>query len=263
MKNTAHVGPVFEDPNVSAAVLVWQKTSPNGNQVQLAIRSNESVVETRLELQRNFALIPGFRLLVYIDATSFSLLVKILEVSVALGTIVDVSRGEELGKGALRDIACSQPGEVSILIGDDIAPLGYPAPSKSIPRALVSKPLGIYSSPKIVFVKTGHAVVATLEKDNLVTLQSVYNLQPKTATPHLAYVAAVLKANLLTWFAQKSFTEYKQLFPQFNQSTVETLPIRRINFTTPAAERERLVVEGKRLYYEVLRKSGLEGGERK
>lgn len=252
MKNVAHVGPVFEDPNVSAAVLVWQKSPPDRNQVRLGRRSNESVMETRSELQENFALIPGFRLLVYLDSLSLSLLVRILKGSVPLGSLVDISRGEELGKSVLKDITCSQSGDVPILVGDDVVPLGYPTASKCIPGNLVSKAGQTYSSPKIVFVKTGSTVVATLEKGDLVTLQSIYNLRPKPGMTGLAYVAAVLKGSLLSWFARKSFTEYKQLFPQFNQSTVQALPIRRISFTTPPDRRASLVQEAKALYSKYL-----------
>jgi type I restriction-modification system DNA methylase subunit len=255
VRDVAHVGPVFQDPNVSAAIIVWQKTPPDERPVRLAVRNGESISHLRRESQKHFALIPGWKLLVYLDSSSFSLLIKIMKQSIPLAVLVHVSRGEEIGKTALTSATPLQHDHIPILAGEDIAPLSYPIANKSIPTSLVTKPREIYASPKIVFVKTGRSIVATLDKNNYVTLQSLYNLRPKATSVNIAYIAALLKARATNWFVRQTFTEYKQVFPQFNQTTVENIPVRLIFFVTPMAGRAQLVEEGKRLYYEALERA--------
>jgi hypothetical protein len=52
-----------------------------------------------------------------------------------------------------------------------------------------------------------------------------------------------MNSNLCGFYALRKFTGYKDLFPQFNQSTVQQLPIRTIDFTSPAdvARHDQLV----------------------
>src|SRR5262249_8708846 len=87
------------------------------------------------------------------------------------------------------------------------------------------KDAALYQSPKIVMLKTGHRCIAGLDKVGHVTLQSVYNLH--ISTPKLAYetLLALLNSRFIHCFVYKTFTSYKGLFPQLNQSTIQDIPI--------------------------------------
>lgn len=242
----AQVGTVFDDPNVSAAVLVWQKEGPTDGLVSIAQRKADEITVVGAIKQEVLRLFPEKRWLIHLDIRTLDLLRRVFAISAPLGRLAVISRGEELGKGDLLDAANRQ--SEPILVGEDVVPLGFAVPSKHIHSTDIHKPRRIYASPKIVFVKTGQRVVATVDTEGLVTLQSVYNIQDAGNNVHLGFLVALLKSILLSVVAKWTFTGYKQLFPQFNQTTVASLPIPRIAFTTPKAERARLLKEGRRLY---------------
>ncbi len=58
-----------------------------------------------------------------------------------------------------------------------------------------------------------------------VTMQSVYNLH--ITTLEIAYEAllALLNSRFVHCFIYKTFTSYKSLFPQLNQSTLQAIPV--------------------------------------
>ena len=82
-----------------------------------------------------------------------------------------------------------------------------------------------------------------------------YIVRPKA---DLYFVLGLLNSSLCEWRFRLTSTNN-----HVNSYEVDRLPLCPINFTTPKAERERLVQEGKRLYYEGMRKAELGGGERK
>jgi len=89
----------------------------------------------------------------------------------------------------------------------------------------IKKGAAFYQSPKIVILKTGHRCVAGLDKMGYVTMQSVYNLH--ITTLEIAYEAllALLNSRFVHCFIYKTFTSYKSLFPQLNQSTLQAIPV--------------------------------------
>jgi hypothetical protein len=70
------------------------------------------------------------------------------------------------------------------------------------------------------------------------------------------FLLALLNSKLLTVWYRKKFgaSNISGGYITFNAVYLEQLPIRRINFITPQAERERLVAEGKSLYQKFLQR---------
>lgn len=241
----APVGAVFPDPQVSAVITVWQKGRPAQGQIQIWRREGKRLYRTGQYDQELLARAPRQRLWVNLDPAQHALIMGVNRHSIPLDNYVQVSRGEELGKKDLLPIDDLQAGMAAVLVGSDIAPLHVPQPRYCIPLARVKKDIQRYHSPKIVLVKTGRHLVATVDTVGRVTLQSVYNLHPSADSPlSLFFLAALLKSTLLSYFLQATVTGYKQIFPQLNQSTVRELPVCHIAFTTPAEQRSRLLHEG-------------------
>lgn len=240
----AHVGPVFDDPDVSAAVVAWQKTERGETAVRIGRRVDNQVNIKEIVPQGVFLHTPNSRWLVDLPGGSLRILHKLLETCIPLRKLVRISRGEELGA---RDLLPLTSKCVPILRGEDVFALGSCNPRVGIRKSDIHKGMAIYMGPKLVFVKTGSSIVCTVDSDGFVTLQSVYNLQPNDkVSPY--FLAAILKSRLLTWFARRVFTDYKKVFPQFNQSTVGSLPTRPIFFTTPIEERANHVLILRGLY---------------
>jgi len=89
----------------------------------------------------------------------------------------------------------------------------------------IEKDHSIYQAPKIVVVKTGSKCIASLDLDGYVTMQSVYNLQITVPGIESETLLALLNSHFVQYFIYKTFTSYKSLFPQLNQSTLQAIPV--------------------------------------
>ncbi|MFQ5857154.1 MAG: Eco57I restriction-modification methylase domain-containing protein [Anaerolineae bacterium] len=245
----APVGQAFFDPSIGAALVVWERSPPNDHALDVWRHRHGSWARIRSLPLVGLADTPGRRLWIGLERTSLSLIQRLMTDCRPLRTFARVSRGEEAGRRHLRPIEMQRTDDTPILIGSDIAPLSSLAPAHCISRRQVVKERSIYRPGKIVMVKTGRDIVCTIDEAGYVTLQSVYNLNPHpTCRLRIEYLAALLSSSLLSWFLRATVTGYKKVFPQLNQSNVEGLPIRPIEYTTPANTRVTLLEKGKRLH---------------
>jgi len=144
-----------------------------------------------------------------------------------IGDIASISRGEEVGKKHLAPVATSPADDgdtVPVLAGSGVVSvLAQPSATHALSRRLVRKDASRYASPKIVVVKTGHRMRAGIDRQGLVTLQSLYNIQlDPDCGFRIEYVAAVLVSD----FANATFilpvTRGKTLFPQITQQMIRS-----------------------------------------
>ncbi|MBX5449603.1 Eco57I restriction-modification methylase domain-containing protein [Thermogemmatispora sp.] len=221
-----HCGPVFR-ACVSAAVLVVERgaqPSMIACDVPALVSTSASSspglpVQTRaLCSRRRFLEDSRHRLLVHVSDEEAALLARLEHEGEPLGQYVRISRGEEIGKRHVSPI-----GPLPILAGDNVTRY-YIAPPTRFVSAL-TKPSSFYQAPKIVVVKTGRRCVAALETAGLATMQSLYNLH--LLDERLAYetLLAILNSRLIDYYLYKTFTAYKRLFPQLNQTTLATIPL--------------------------------------
>ena len=75
------------------------------------------------------------------------------------------------------------------------------------------------------------------------------------------YLLAILNSRISSLYLKQVCPAKLQGYSRFNANNLNTVPIRRIEFTTPSEERERLLGEGKRLYHDGLARLDLAGGE--
>jgi hypothetical protein len=76
-----------------------------------------------------------------------------------------------------------------------------------------------------VVVKTGARVVAARDDNSVVTMQSVYSLHRKLEGVDYDALLGLLNSRAVRFFVSKTFTAYKLLFPQLNQTTLESVPL--------------------------------------
>ena len=210
-----HCGQVF-DAGVSATIVVAR----NGTQhdIQSDVWSGLEVTTEHVCSRSRFETDPEHRLLVHASDAEAVVLERLAANTARLSDVIEISRGEELGKQyVLRE------GPVPILVGDDISPYRFKEPSRFIDR--VGKALSLYEAPKVVVVKTGAHCIAAIDREGFVTMQSVYNLQPKDEALRLEVIVAVLNSRVTEFSIFKKTTAYKLLFPQLNQTTLADLPL--------------------------------------
>lgn len=202
---------------VSTIIFVVAKGSENGEVLSKVLDGTLVNTEYRCNKQRFFS-DPKHRFLTRISDEEAAIFSRIESECMPLGNYVKISRGEELGK---KDVHSEGP--IPILVGDDISRYFLRQPSRFLHK--IKKDALRYRSPKIVITKTGSKCIASLDHMGYVTMQSVYNLH--IVTPDITYesLLALLNSRFVDCFIFKTFTAYKLLFPQLNQSTIEAIPV--------------------------------------
>lgn len=242
----SHVGPVFADPAVSGAVIVFQKSPAPANwqiDIDLVTPAEERVLGYLLQS----SVLADARCAFAIEQTADwqRIETKLLTHSVQLGELAQLTRGEELGKKKLQRLKEPIPsGMVPILAGECVSRYHVSDPHHAVHESQIRKPQENYRAPKLLVVKTGRRLVCALDTRGYVTLQSLYNIhlrEPQGLKSR--YVLGILNSKLLSTYIQKHVTAYKKIFPQINQAHVLGLPIRVLNLEDPAerAMHDRMV----------------------
>jgi len=161
------------------------------------------------------------RFLIHLSDREAELLQRINAACVPLGSLVRISRGEETGKKHVTRKKFKEA--VPILVGEDISRFALDPPTRFVTGP--KKSWELYAAPKIVAVKTGTTCVAALDESGYVTMQSVYNIQSLNRDTDLRIVLAIINSQFIRYYVRKTFTAYKLLFPQLNQTTIKTFPI--------------------------------------
>lgn len=161
-----------------------------------------------------------------------------------IGNLVSMSRGEEVGKKDLSPVGTITPNpgsHVPVLAGAGVTSLlMQPCATHLMPTHLVRKNADLYKAPKIVIVKTGARIRAGIDRQGLVTLQSVYNLQPKSTYAYLIeYLAAVLVSDAANDTFITPVTQGKKLFPQITQQMIKDVRV-----PPASAEEQAVIAEG-------------------
>jgi len=109
------------------------------------------------------------------------------------------------------------------------------------------KPAEFFEGRRLVIrriISRQHRIHATLVDEDFVINKSYLLAIPKGTQYALEYLLAVLNSRLMSRaFVAMSDIAKRDDFPQLDIATVEELPIRRIDFTTPADERAALVYD--------------------
>ena len=221
LSDVYHCGLVFENRGVSAAIVTAERGTQPGTITSHVREGLRAVVEHACSRGR-FVTDPSHRLLVHTSDEEAAVLDKLGAGSIRLGELVEVSRGEEIGKDDVYE-----EGPIPIVVGEDIGPFIVTPPRRYVRRH--HKAASLYRAPKIVVMKTGSRPVAALDLLGRVTMQSVYNLhlRDEFGTVPLEAILAVLNGRVARFFVAKTFTSYKLLFPQLNQSTLDQIPFPR------------------------------------
>jgi methylase of polypeptide subunit release factors len=203
--------------SVSTIIFVVAKGCETGTVLSKAL--DGVVVNTRYRCNKQrFQTDPKHRFLTHMSDEEAAIFSRIESACQPLGRYAKISRGEELGK---KDVHTDGP--IPILVGDDISRYFLRKPSRFLHK--IKKDAMRYRAPKIVITKTGSKCIASLDHSGYVTMQSVYNLH--LIAPDLTYesLLALLNSRFVDCFIFKTFTSYKLLFPQLNQSTIGAIPV--------------------------------------
>lgn len=186
-----------------------------------------------------------------------------------LGALAEVERGvqpysrrkhtqEEIGSDFLRARCQLSPEHVPELLGDELSRYRL-VPGKRtwlrLSDELASKRDPKYfRGPRIVLrrlLSRRRELMTALADETLMTTDNILNLLLTDHRHSVAFITALLNSRLLAWiYTNTSAISVKDDFPQVTLLELKKLPIRRIELTTPPAQRARLVEELKGMYWE-------------
>ena len=235
-----HCGLVF-DVGVSATVVVAHKGSNSSVVSGWTREEQEAVLICECSAER-FQKDERFRFLIHASDEHNEMFEKLERTGHKTQRYLKLSRGEEIGKNAVK-----VSGDIPILVGGDISRYGLRTPSSFIDEKF--KGDALYESPKIVIVKTGSRCVAMLDETGFVTMQSVYNAHAAELQVDMKLLLGFLNSRFVAFYIAKTFTAYKLLFPQLNQTTIEGIPLPDLTDKEDKAQHDKLVqmVEAKML----------------
>lgn len=151
---------------------------------------------------------------------------------VALGQLVTIRRGEELGKES--ELLCTSPPSDSsqwrplLRGGVDVQAYTLPTiPACWIAYQALKKPIERYLAPKLLVVKSTAHLQAALDTQGHVVLQTLYMLTAHASTSEedLYFLLALLNSRLLCTYVSILYTAYKWVQPQIEQHVLASLPI--------------------------------------
>jgi len=144
-----------------------------------------------------------------------------------LGSFLAITRGVEAGKS---DMSIGS-GEYKLLTGEDVK-----AWRKDYQGLVIDfdasnskkfKPLDLYTQPKIIIRRVANELIAALDFDGYVVLNTVYCAVPKVEIEiSIKTVAAILNSKLIKYWFQKVFAPTDKLFPYVRQSQLELIPMK-------------------------------------
>jgi len=151
--------------------------------------------------------------------------------SAPLGDLVMLSRGEELARGAVQPLSAEEAraanGDLlpALRGGLDVLPFRCRFAGVSLLRSQVVKPLERYLRPKLLVVKSTARLLAALDEDGSIALQTLYLLHPNSAQVLPEYLLALLNSRLLRGYVWLYHTAYKLVQPQIEQEALARVPV--------------------------------------
>lgn len=242
-----HLAGVFA-AHVGAVVIIAQKQAPRAHHTVAWVRQRWALSTTTPALhgsipQPMFSLQPRAELRYLLTSQQDTLLDRLWQrvageahsVSsfLALGQLVTIRRGEELGKESplLRE---QRPDDTphwhpALRGGVDVQTYSMvESPVCWIAEQTLEKPLDRYSIAKLLVVKSTARLQAALDLQGYVVLQTLYMLTANAAESdenELYFLLALLNSRLLQEYVYIHYTAYKWVQPQIEQHVLAALPI--------------------------------------
>ncbi|MEA3339678.1 MAG: TaqI-like C-terminal specificity domain-containing protein, partial [Chloroflexota bacterium] len=266
--------PVFEDATVESAIYVATRLSSgkkHPDKIGMAfvyrgdsIRRNQLTYET--VSQNLLASLPGQDMNVHIAGARASVMTKLLtNKTVLFESTAEITVGVkpyQTGKGnpkqAKEDVelrvydATHRKDNTyrQYLVGSNIDRFELnPSPDQWLsygdwlaePRR--SAPFD--AKAKILIRQTGDSIIATIDRDQYLTLNNLHNVAITDDRFSYEYVLAILNSAVVNFFHQTNVPEKGRTFAEVKTVDLGVIPIPRIEFTTPAGEREQLAAKAK------------------
>ncbi|MHA1728430.1 MAG: Eco57I restriction-modification methylase domain-containing protein [Promethearchaeota archaeon] len=239
---------VFNDPSVANIIIFYKKIYNERNIIQFSrYQSLTSFVERAGESikiqQRDFLEFDKSKML-FITPKIRQILKKIKKNCIEFGEIIEIHRGEEIGKNSEliehRIEDRRKKGLKKILFGEDIHKYSINFAEHYITESNLRKKNNypLYFSPKIVIRQLGDEINVAYDKNGeYTTVQTVYNVILKENSVLYEYILGVLNSKLIQFYYTVMFKE-KTLFPRILIENIKKIPI----ILPPISEQQKIKI---------------------
>ncbi|NJL54205.1 DUF559 domain-containing protein [bacterium] len=259
---------VFEDPNVFSSIYVAETTTENKEdetRVTDVVVTGQSIIyekETRVDLHNQplerWHPLHEASQKAMAKSTTVDELCFVKDVGFNYWTIGrGKKRGESIGSRVLYSGSRKSKGDIPYVKGSDFDRYTALDSGQQWLRAdykdLLDPDVDVFRySPeflqvpaKLVYRQTADRVSASIDTDQVLVDKTVHviSFRDEEQSLGLLYLLAVLNSQLTNFIYGDLAREEDRTFAQVKTFRVKQLPIRRIDFTTPAEEREQLVRE--------------------
>jgi hypothetical protein len=233
---------VFRSAQVESVIVVLQKNQGKQSQdtdVLIASDHGEQWIA-----QKSFHTPPLFKFNVRQNAQSSAVLEKVHARSALMGELTDICIGIQLGGSHGDDTKKSfisrsrlsgrykpvldgkEINRYSLLWGKRFVKYGDWLHRKRDEK--------YFLNPKIVIRQIGATPLATFDGEEFYTLNTIYNVISPGSSYDLRYILGLINSRLLQWAWQIRSSDFKSIFPKVKKESLESIPIRRIDFSDPA-----------------------------
>ncbi|MDX2076008.1 MAG: TaqI-like C-terminal specificity domain-containing protein [bacterium] len=249
---------VFDEATVDVEIMIFEKNIPTENHnILISMRDNLDILNEYNTMQFDWIKLNGQPINIFLSEESKSILSKLDDVGL-LDVNFKVTQGAkpfQVGKGnppQIREIVTRQPfvanyqkdstfrpllrggliqrysilwnNDYWIKFGDWLAEPRYSA--------------GYDAKAKIVIRQTGDSIIATIDTSQFIVRDNLYTILPISKDISLYFCLALLNSSVIQWIYQRTINyEVGEALAQIKASHIRQIPLRKIDFTTPADER--------------------------
>ncbi len=243
------LGVAFEGVNNDAAILVSAAGAPH-TRCTVGERVGSDTLSLRTMAREALTGMP-YRIFPLNSLSAVaSLIASFPKDTIPLGRMAEIERGAECGMNHEAITRGPTANSLPLLDHLDVTPYSIRHGGWYVDRdrldASVLKNAAIYTTtPKLLIRFLAADFVAAIDDQGYASTNLLYHVR---SSLDLAFLLTVLSSRLINLWYMTAFQNEEVKFPHVQKSHLNEIPIRRIFFTTPEAERRETVQELKNLY---------------
>lgn len=239
--------PVFEDPSVDNLVFVCQKSPSSGllashqiNVHQIKTHNFESEVKNFRKFSQQKIQPPQYVFAFDASEEDSAVLTKIEKGCKKLGVIGGTYFGiQTFDRNKYVSENPRHKYFRPVIDGGNVFRYSITKPVEYVDYRLENVKSGgnweVYKKERIVVRQIGRYPEGTLCPEELLTLNTIYNIYLNSKLFHIKYVLALINSKLMHFYWLKSFYDNKETFPKIKKQPLESIPVKDIELNKQKA----------------------------
>jgi len=227
--NITEVGMPFKNASTECIVLIIQNGEKRIINTQICeFYPGYSESKYLKEMDQNFFNeMPSLIFNTIIEPEEYSIIKKIMDISVPLKSVSKIRRGMEIGKKKIKE----NKSGIKALLGEEVTKynIDYRNTFANPNHKEANRLKNISESEKLLIRRVSDKLIATYDNEKYYFIKNLYGLI--STDVNLFFILGLLNSKLLNFFFKKYFTSKKEeIFPEIQSYHIDSLPIKKIDF---------------------------------